>query len=45
VIDTATRKVVTSLSTLANTKISLEIDWSNGVPVATSTRSGVGRTG
>ncbi|HEY2181795.1 MAG TPA: hypothetical protein VGH09_09010 [Solirubrobacteraceae bacterium] len=45
VIETATRKVVTSLSTLANTKVSLEIDWANGVPVATSTRSGVGHAG
>jgi hypothetical protein len=42
VIDTATRKVVTTLSTLAQTKLSIEIDWQNGVPVATSGRTGVG---
>jgi hypothetical protein len=45
VIDTGTRKVVASLSTLANTKVALEIDWANGLPVATSTRSGVGHAG
>ena len=42
VIETATRKVVANLPTLLNTKISIEIDWANGVPVATSGRSGVG---
>jgi len=45
VIDTATRKVITVLRTLANTRKSLEIDWANGVPVATSGRTGVGHTG
>jgi hypothetical protein len=45
VIETATRTVVTTLSTLANTKKSLEIDWANGVPVATSGRTGVGHVG
>jgi DNA-binding beta-propeller fold protein YncE len=43
VIETATRRVATTLSPLANTRKSLEIDWQNGVPVATSTRYGVGR--
>jgi hypothetical protein len=42
VIDTATRTVLTTLATLANTRKSLEIDWAGGVPVATSGRSGVG---
>jgi len=45
VIETATRKVITTLPTLANTKKSLEIDWENGVPVATSGRLGVGHVG
>ncbi|MEA2334780.1 MAG: hypothetical protein QOG40_1270, partial [Solirubrobacteraceae bacterium] len=45
VIDTATRKVVTTLSTLAQTKKSIEVDWQNGVPIATSGRSGVGGVG
>jgi DNA-binding beta-propeller fold protein YncE len=45
VIDTATRKVITTLSTLANTKKCLEIDWEGGVPVATSTRTGLGYVG
>jgi hypothetical protein len=42
VIETATRKVITTLSTLANTKKSIEVDWQNGVPIATSGRTGVG---
>jgi WD40 repeat protein len=42
VIETATRKVLTTLPTLLNTKKSLEVDWSGGVPVATSNRTGVG---
>jgi WD40 repeat protein len=42
VIETATRKVLTTLPTLLNTKKTLEIDWSGGVPVATSGRTGVG---
>jgi DNA-binding beta-propeller fold protein YncE len=45
VIDTATRKVLTTLATLANTRKSLEIDWANGVPIATSGRTGVGQVG
>lgn len=45
VIDTATRKVVTTLSTLAQTKKSIEVDWQNGVPIATSGRTGVGGVG
>jgi hypothetical protein len=42
VIDTATRTVLTTLATLANTRKSLEIDWAGGVPIATSGRLGVG---
>jgi hypothetical protein len=43
VIETATRKVLTTLPTLRNTKKSLEVDWAGGVPVATSGRTGVGQ--
>jgi hypothetical protein len=42
VIDTATREVITTLATLAETKKSIEVDWQNGVPIATSGRTGVG---
>jgi hypothetical protein len=45
VIETATRRVVAVLTTLVNTRKFLEIDWSGRVPVATSTRSGVGTVG
>jgi hypothetical protein len=45
VIETATRKVITTLPTLLNTKKSLEVDWSGGVPIATSGRTGVGGVG
>jgi hypothetical protein len=43
VIETATRTVIATLPTLLNTKKSLEVDWSGGVPVATSNRTGVGQ--
>ncbi len=42
VIDTATRKSVTDLSTLYNSRKMLEIDWQNGVPIFTTSRSGLG---
>jgi hypothetical protein len=45
VIATATHSVAAVLPTLANTRKSLEVDRSAGVPVATSTRSGVGMVG
>ena len=45
VIETATRKVLTTLSTLAQTKKSIEVDWQGGVPIATSGRTGVGGVG
>jgi DNA-binding beta-propeller fold protein YncE len=41
VIDTRTRKVITTLPTLLNTKKSIEVDWQAGAPVATSGRTGV----
>jgi len=42
VIDTSTRRAVINLPTLYNTRKMLEIDWSNGVPVFTTSRSGLG---
>jgi 6-phosphogluconolactonase (cycloisomerase 2 family) len=42
VIETATRQVVTTLPTLSQTKKSIEVDWQNGLPIATSGRTGVG---
>jgi hypothetical protein len=40
VIDTSTRQSVANLQPLYDSRVFLEVDWSNGVPVATSTRSG-----
>jgi hypothetical protein len=45
VIETATRKVIANLPTLANTRKSIEIEWAGGLPIATSTRLGVGKVG
>jgi hypothetical protein len=45
VIETATRKIVTLLPTLANTKKSIEVEWAGGVPIASSGRQGVGEVG
>jgi DNA-binding beta-propeller fold protein YncE len=42
VISTATRSVVAFLPALRNTRKSLEIDWRHGVPVATTSRYGLG---
>ena len=42
VIETAIRRVIATLPTLANTRKSLEINWQNGAPQATSGRTGVG---
>jgi DNA-binding beta-propeller fold protein YncE len=42
VINTATRKVVSNLDTLYNTRKMLEIDWQNGLPISTTSREGVG---
>jgi len=43
VISTSTLSVVATLAALRNTRQLVEIDWSNGVPSATSTRFGLGR--
>jgi hypothetical protein len=43
VIETATRKIITTLPTLAQTKKTIEVDWQNGTPIATSGRTGVGQ--
>jgi len=45
VIDTRTRQSVAFLQPLANTRKFIEIDWQNGVPIATSTRYGKGYAG
>jgi hypothetical protein len=42
VISTRTRRTVANLSALRNSRKHLEIDWKNGRPVATTTRSGLG---
>src|SRR5438128_1146061 len=42
VIDTTTRQSVANLEPLYNSRVYLEIDWSGGAPIATSTRSGLG---
>jgi hypothetical protein len=42
VIDTQTDQSVANLEPLYNSRVYLEIDWSNGAPIATSTRSGIG---
>jgi sugar lactone lactonase YvrE len=42
VIETATEKVVATIPNLLNTRKFVEIDWSGGVPIATSGRTGVG---
>jgi hypothetical protein len=45
VIESATHKVIAYIAKLENTRKSIEVDWQNGLPVATSGRTGVGRTG
>jgi hypothetical protein len=43
VIETSTQTVMsTTLPQLYNTRVYVEIDWNNGVPIATSTREGLG---
>jgi DNA-binding beta-propeller fold protein YncE len=39
IIDTTTDKVVTNLATLADTRMFLEVDWVNGVPVNSEDRT------
>jgi hypothetical protein len=41
-VSTSTLSVVTTLPALQNTRAMVEIDWTNGVPSATSTRFGLG---
>jgi WD40 repeat protein len=43
VVDTATHKVIANITNLLNTRKTIEIDWSNGLPVASSGRTGVGQ--
>jgi hypothetical protein len=43
VIDTASSRVVGHITNLYNSRIFIEVDWSNGVPTFTTTRSGIGR--
>lgn len=45
VIDTATRQSVAMLPPLANTRKFIEIDWQNGLPIATTSRYGKGYAG
>jgi subtilisin family serine protease len=42
VIDAKTGQSVANLEPLYNSRVYLEVDWSNGQPVATSSRSGMG---
>jgi hypothetical protein len=42
VIDTSTHEVIATLPALAESREMLEIDWADGVPVATSSRYGLG---
>ena len=44
VVDTRTRRVTAFLPALRQSRYLLELDWRGGRPVATSTRSGIGRT-
>jgi hypothetical protein len=43
VIDTTSLSVVTTLPALQNSRFPIEIDWTSGLPSATSTRFGLGR--
>jgi DNA-binding beta-propeller fold protein YncE len=42
VIETATQKVVARIDSLLNSRKFVEIDWSGGVPIASSGRQGIG---
>jgi len=42
VISTSTRQVIATIPQLYNTRIYVEIDWQNGVPISTTTREGLG---
>jgi hypothetical protein len=43
VIDMRTHRVSAFLPALRNSRYLLEVDWRGGVPLRTSTRSGIGR--
>ena len=43
VIESATHRVIAHIATLENTRQSIEVDWRDGEPVATTGRTGVGR--
>jgi hypothetical protein len=45
VIEAATMKTIATLPALLDTRKSLEIDWSHGLPIASSERTGVGEFG
>ena len=45
VIDTATRTIATTLTSLRNTRHFLEVDWQSGAPTFTTTKSGLGYVG
>jgi DNA-binding beta-propeller fold protein YncE len=45
VISTATHKVVAHIAYMENTRETIEVDWENGVPIATTERAGVGHVG
>ena len=42
VFDTTTRRPVVNLDPLYNSRVHLEIDWQNGLPISTTTRHGLG---
>ena len=43
VVDTRTQRVVAFLPALRNSRYQLEVDWRNGQPISTTTRSSIGR--
>jgi len=45
VIESATHRVVAHIATLENSRQLIEVDWKEGVPLATTGRTGVGRLG
>jgi hypothetical protein len=42
IINTVSRSVIGHIQSLYNTRVFIEIDWQNGVPTFTTTRSGLG---
>ena len=45
VIESANHRVVAHIATLENSRQLIEVDWKEGVPLATTGRTGVGRLG